>query len=82
MLYELCEAAGLKTEAISFCSGFLSQKITMLLRLLSRIHPLVGWAAILPLRIFPPIFDPLLTGLMRYQHFSICIEAYKPRRSN
>jgi SAM-dependent methyltransferase len=81
MLYELCEAAGLKTEEISFCSGFLSQKITTFLRLLSRIHPLIGWLLILPFRVFPPIFDPLLTRIIGYQYFSICVEAYKPRRA-
>ena len=79
MLEELCESSGLVLEHISFCSGFLSQKITSLLRALSRIHPLVGWILILPLRALPPLFDVLITATTRWTSFSICLEAYKPR---
>ncbi len=79
MLEELCNHANLIPENISYCSGFLSQKITLLLRVLSRVHPLLGWGTILPLRLLPPLFDWLVTGLLRWPRFSICIEAYKPR---
>lgn len=79
MLEELCVQAGLVPEQVSFCSGVLSQKITALQRLLARVHPLLGWGAILPLRILPPLFDGFLTALLRWPHFSICLEAYKPR---
>lgn len=79
MLEELCKHAGLVPEHISYCGGFLSQKITWLLRVFSRIHPLVGWAVVLPLRILPPIFDGLISDFSRWPGFSICLEAYKPR---
>jgi len=79
MLNELCRSANLVPEHISFCSGFLSQKITFLLRVLSKLHPLIGWAFILPLRILPLIFDRLTTSLIRWPYFSICLEAYNPR---
>jgi 2-polyprenyl-3-methyl-5-hydroxy-6-metoxy-1,4-benzoquinol methylase len=79
MLEELCRNSGLVTERISFCGGFLSQKITAVMRVLSKIHPLVGWTAVLPLRLLPPIFDKIITDFMRWPYFSICLEAYKPR---
>src|SRR5438309_117590 len=64
MLEELCAEAGLRVEAVSYCTGFLSQKITGLLRTLSRVHDLLGWAAVLPLRPLPPVFDRLVTPLI------------------
>lgn len=79
MLGYLCRHAKLIPKDISYCSGFLSQKITALQRVLSKIHPLVGWCVILPLRLFPPIFDTSITRLLRWPSFSICIEAIKPR---
>lgn len=82
MLIELLQQAGLMHESTSFTSGFLSQKVTFLLRKSSRkIHPLFAWIVILPLRVLPPLFDGLITKILRYPHFSICIEAYKPRYS-
>lgn len=74
-LRELCQTAGLSVDAISYCSGILSQKITFVLRTLSRLHPLVGLAAILPLRILPPVFDPWLTKALKWPFYSICLEA-------
>ena len=79
MLMELCEDSGLMFESESFCSGFLSQKITSLYRALSKIHPLLAWAIILPLRILPPIFDRAITKLIDYPYYCICVEAYKPK---
>ena len=79
MLAELCADAGLVVEEVSFCSGFLSQKITQLLRRLSPIHPLFGWGVTFPLRILPPLFDRIVTAALRWPYFSICLEAYKPR---
>ncbi len=79
MLEELCKHAGLTVEAFSWCSGFLSQKITGLLRVLSRVHYLLGWITVLPLRILPPIADFLIYKILGYPYFSIAMEAYKPR---
>jgi SAM-dependent methyltransferase len=79
MLRELCNHANLIPENISYCSGFLSQKITFIQRVLSNIHPLLGWIVILPLRFLPPVFDRFVTSLLRWPYFSICLEAYKPR---
>jgi SAM-dependent methyltransferase len=78
MLLELIERAGLKCEELSYCSGVISQTITRLMRSGSNIHPLFGWAIILPLRPLT-ILDPLFSPLSRKPPYSICIEAYKPR---
>jgi SAM-dependent methyltransferase len=79
MLEELCREAGLKVERTSYCSGFLSQKVAGVLRLLSGIHPLAGWAATLPLRALPPVLDWLITPAIGWPYYCICLEAYKPR---
>jgi SAM-dependent methyltransferase len=81
MLSELCEECGLRCEEISFCSAFLSQKMTSLLRLFGRINYKLAWGIILPLRIVP-ILDPLISTIFRYPGFSICLVAVKPRFKN
>ena len=79
MLQELSESVDLKIEQISFCTGFFSQKITRLYRVLSKIHPLLSWLVVVPLRILPLIFDKMITKIFKWPALSICIEAYKPR---
>jgi SAM-dependent methyltransferase len=81
MLQELCHEAGLICEEITFCSGFLSQKITFLLRILSGVHPLMGWVLTFPLRLFPPFLDRVLTNILGWPYMSICLVAYKPRKT-
>ena len=81
MLTELCKGGGLIFEEQSFCSGFISQKLCFIQRILSRIHPLFGWVVTLPLRILPPLFDRAITNLLHWPYFSMCLEAYKPRYS-
>lgn len=75
MLQELCDDSGLIIEEITSCSGLFSQKITQLDRVF-------GWAGMvigMPLRILPPLLDPLISRLTRYPNYSICMVAYKPR---
>jgi SAM-dependent methyltransferase len=81
MLNELCSQAGLVPEAVSFCSGLLSQRTTTALRRLSGVHSLFGWATTLPLRALPPLFDDVVTRVTAWKPYSICLEAYKPRFS-
>jgi len=78
MLEELCSSAGLVAGEVSFCSGVLSQKLTWMLRRLSAIHPMVAWTLVLPLRVAPPLLDWLVTPLLRWPAFSICVEATAP----
>jgi len=76
-LRRLASVAGLQVEGISYCTGFLSQKITWLYRRLGRLHKTLGLAAILPLRVFPPLIDVLVTQSLAWPHYSICVEARK-----
>jgi SAM-dependent methyltransferase len=79
MLRELCDATGFRVQDISYCSGFLSQKITWLLRRLTALHWMLGWVAILPFRWLPPLLDPIIRKVFGWPDFSICLEAQKPR---
>jgi SAM-dependent methyltransferase len=79
MLEELCHYAGLKVEHISYCSGYFSQKVTAIMRRLSTINAPLAWVITLPLRLLPPLLDPIITSVLRWPHYSICLEAYKPR---
>ena len=83
MLIELCDAAGLKIEDISFVSGPISQFHAWVLDKVGQItHPSIGWLVSLPLRPLPPLFDKLLMRMVGAPPFSIAIEAYKPRFGN
>ena len=80
MLNELLDSAGLSVEEISYVSGFMSQKICYLQRLIAhKIHPLVAWLVILPLRVLPPIFDRFIEKITGWPNYSICVESIKPR---
>ena len=79
MLQELFDIAGLKVEGFSYISGPISQLQAYLQRQIGRIHPKLGWGATLPMRIFPPLLDPMLTKVFKFAPFSIGCEAYKPR---
>ena len=74
----LCNEAGLEIEDLGFCSGLTSQWLTKILRKLAIIDYRVGWLAIFPLRILPPLLDPIisLTGL--WPAYSITLIASKP----
>ena len=76
-LWRLCGTAELKVLEIGFCSSFTSQKITGLMRVLGRIHPLLGWMLILPLRPIPLIIDPLIGRFTRWPGFSITLVAMR-----
>jgi 2-polyprenyl-3-methyl-5-hydroxy-6-metoxy-1,4-benzoquinol methylase len=73
----LCERAGMEVDDISYCSGFLSQKITYLLRIFSGLNRYLGWAIILPLRLLP-VLDTALGRLFHWPPYSICLQAHKP----
>lgn len=75
MLRELAEDAGLRVEEIGGCSGFISQKLATMTRLLG---PL-GYLVTFPLRILPPLFDRAIARLTGYPDYSRTMVAYKPR---
>lgn len=76
-LEDLCAQAGLRVDRIEYCSGVLSQRITTLDRRVARIHPLAGWAATLPLRPLPLLFDRWATRLTGYPGYSIALVAHR-----
>ena len=77
MLRELCMEAGLRWEEISYCSGFFSQMVTRFQRQVEKIHPVLGWFAILPVRPLV-LLDALLPACI-WPGYSIGLVAYKPR---
>ena len=77
VLRNLCASAGLRVEQIGYCSGFMSQKVTALMRTGSRIHPMLGWILILPLRVLPLLFDPWIARATHWPGFSITLIAKK-----
>ncbi len=78
MLEELCCAAGLTIEGVSFCGGYLSQRITVLWGNVASWSPILAWSVLLPLRPLPPLLDGVVTRFLGWPYFSVCIEAYKP----
>jgi len=85
MLNELCQRAGLRLSRTTYCSGYLSQKVTGLWRLSEKYmrSRVIAWAVTLPLRLIPLLLlDGLLTRFIDWPFYSICIEAYKPRYEN
>ncbi len=71
----LTEQADLEVTEIGFCSGWSSQKVTTLLRgLTRRIGYGPAWALTLPLRVVPPLLD---NQDQAYPPYSICMVATK-----
>jgi 2-polyprenyl-3-methyl-5-hydroxy-6-metoxy-1,4-benzoquinol methylase len=79
--YKVCEGSGLTVTEISYCSGFMSQKLTAFQRGLSKLityYP--AWALTLPLRIFPLILDKQISKLFKWPGYSICMVARKTKQ--
>jgi len=76
-LRALCAAAGLKVSGIAYCSGFVSQRITRLMRAAGAIHPMLGWGLVLPLRPLPPLSDAWVSRILRWPGYSITLRANK-----
>ncbi len=78
-LRSLCEQADLAVDAVSYCTGFISQKLTLIhyKAAIHKVH-LLGWAIINPFRILPPLLDPMVAQWTHWPDYSICLEAHKP----
>jgi SAM-dependent methyltransferase len=79
MLSELCDHANLVLEHQTYCTGLVSQYVGRLSRRLAKFSRWLSWPLVLPLRILPPILDPIVMWIIPYPQYSICIEAYRPR---
>ncbi|MDL1895138.1 methyltransferase domain-containing protein [Anaerolineae bacterium CFX7] len=71
---KLCRANGLDIVAEEFVTGWISQQLMNLLRLLTKLNYVVAWTIIFPLRLFQPL-DPFITRLLGYPYLSIGVVA-------
>jgi SAM-dependent methyltransferase len=77
-LQEIAQGAGLQVASEGFISGFVSQKLTDLMRICTaRLGRLAGWAIMLPLRPLA-VLDAPLTRVLRYPHLSVSLSGVKP----
>lgn len=81
-LVELATAGGLQVVGFDHCSGFFSQKLAGLGRLLWQVHPLVAWLAVLPFRLLPLLIDPLVRHTTSWPDYCLCMRAVKPRAAS
>ena len=72
-LYNEC---GLEVLSQEYVSGFLSQQITNLMRLLGKLNYKLAWLLAFPLHLFLPLDGPL-TKLLRYPYLSIGVVGVK-----
>jgi len=68
--------ANLTIEAQEYISGFISQQLTNLSRLLNTINKRLAWTIILPFRTLQ-LIDPFLTHLIKYPFLSIAVIGIK-----
>lgn len=66
-----------KQIEFSYCSGILSQKLTLIYRKLFRLNKFLAIFIIMIFRPFQLIFDNLFTKFLKYPNFSICVNATK-----
>ncbi len=69
---------GLDVESEEYISGFISQQLTNLARLLGKVNKKFAWALTFPFKILQ-LLDPLFTRLIRYPHFGIAVVGVKRR---
>ena len=73
----LFEYAGMKLEKADYVTGFISQSIIRLERILGSFLPhRIAWFLTFPLRLLV-VFDPLVTRMFRYPHLSIAVVGVK-----
>ena len=73
---ELLNECGLEVVLEEYISGFVSQQLMNLMRILSKENTRIVWALIFPLRLFQ-ILDSPLTRLIGYPYLSIGVVAVK-----
>jgi len=77
-LRQIAQSVGLRVESEAFVSGFVSQKLTNLMRrLTARIGRVPAWLIVLPLRPLVVLDEPL-SRLLGYPHLSVALTAVKP----
>lgn len=69
----LCKESGFQVVEIDYVSGFISQKLTGMLRRLNNFIPMLGYVLTFPFRFLPPLFDRFIP----YTGYSITLVAIK-----
>jgi hypothetical protein len=73
-LDSLCKNSGFKVIEIGYCSGFFSQKISTIFRIINHyLGHLIACLIVLPFRILPILFDKFI----KYENYSITLVAKK-----
>jgi SAM-dependent methyltransferase len=73
---DLLKKFDFEIEATEYITGYISQKLINLQRVISEINPKLAWLIVFPLRIFQ-FLDPLFNKIINYPHLSIGIIAAK-----
>lgn len=73
-LRDLLEDCGLTVTDDEYIGGVVSRRVTIIERSLRNLHPRMGWAAALPLRLLLPLDRPL-TRLLSYPALSVAVVA-------
>jgi hypothetical protein len=68
----LFAAAGLRVVDQGYVSGFVSQRLTNLMRRLQRVGFMVGWALVAPLRVLQ-VLDGPVTRVLRWPPLCIAV---------
>ena len=73
---------GLEIKVQEYVSGFISQQLTNLSRIIStKINKRFAWTLILPLRPFQ-LIDPIITKIIKYPHLSIAVIGIKKKTTS
>ena len=73
---DLLKKSGFEIEALEYITGYLSQQLINLQRILAELNPKLAWLAVFPLRIFQ-FLDPIISRIIAYPSLSIGIVAAK-----
>jgi len=73
---DLLEKFDFKIEALEYVTGYLSQQLINLQRVIAKMHPRLAWLVVFPLRIFL-LLDLPLKKFVKYPYLSIAVVAAK-----
>ena len=75
---DLLKSFGCEVQTAEYITGYLSQHLISFQRMLAtNINSKLAWIIVLPLRIFPPLLDPVIGKITKYPYLSIGVVAVK-----
>lgn len=75
-LKDLFNECGLEVCAQDYISGYISQQLTNLMRIISNVNMILGWAIVFPVRVFQ-VFDRPVTKLLHYPFHCVGVVGVK-----